>query len=62
MFEGYNLISVDNRREINLNSQNRYITELLITNYPPSLESVHERLFELGDPESSRAPATGHKP
>jgi len=58
LFEGYNLVFVDNRREINLNSRNRNITELLITNYPPSPELTHERLFELGDPDSSRAPAT----
>jgi DNA adenine methylase len=34
LFDGYLLTAIGNRREINLNSQNRNITELLITNYP----------------------------
>lgn len=34
LFQSYYLTTVDNRREINLNPQNRDITELLITNYP----------------------------
>ncbi len=34
LFDGYSLTAIGNRREINLNSQNRNITELLITNYP----------------------------
>lgn len=39
LFQGYYLAAVDNRREINLNSQNRDITELLITNYPVPVTS-----------------------
>jgi DNA adenine methylase len=34
LFAGYRTVEVVNRREINLNSQERDITELLITNYP----------------------------
>lgn len=33
LFDGYRMAEVQNRREINLQSQNRDITELLITNY-----------------------------
>jgi len=34
LFDGYEMIEVENRREINLDSQSRDITELLIINYP----------------------------
>jgi DNA adenine methylase len=45
LFEGYYLTAIDNRREINLNSRNRGVTELLITNYPVAeLHPVEERL------------------
>jgi len=33
LFDGYRIVEVQNRREINLKSQNRNITELLILNY-----------------------------
>ncbi len=33
LFSGFNLYEISARREINLNSQNRTVTELLITNY-----------------------------
>ncbi|MDQ3507208.1 MAG: Dam family site-specific DNA-(adenine-N6)-methyltransferase [Actinomycetota bacterium] len=46
LFDGYNLIPVSNRREINLNSRNRNITELLITNYTSASQFAEERLFE----------------
>lgn len=52
LFEGYTFSVVDNRREINLNAQNRNVTELLITNYLPSPEPVHERLFDVEGPNS----------
>ena len=58
LFEGYNQIVVDNRREINLNSRNRDITELLITNYAKIPEPVNERLFDVVDPDSSGVPTT----
>lgn len=47
LFEGYHLTTIGNRREINLNSQNRGITELLITNYVPETRATEERLFEI---------------
>ena len=59
LFEGYNLILIDNRREINLDSRNRNITELLITNYPVTPEPVHQRLFDIEDTNPSRAPMSG---
>lgn len=34
LFDGFEIIEIENRREINLNSQSRDITELLIINYP----------------------------
>jgi DNA adenine methylase len=34
LFEGYRAVPIDNRREINLNSGDRDITELLIMNFP----------------------------
>lgn len=46
LFDGYNLIPVSNRREINLDSRNRNITELLVTNYTTTSQSTEERLFE----------------
>lgn len=46
LFEGYHLTVLGNRREINLNSRNRDITELLITNYVPRSRPTQERLFE----------------
>lgn len=48
LFEDYHIIDVRNRREINLNSRNRNINELLITNYLPKEQTVQEVLFELG--------------
>lgn len=33
LFEGYRVERLENRREINLNSQNRHVTELLIMNF-----------------------------
>ena len=33
LFEGFTLHDIANRREINLNSQDRDVNELLITNY-----------------------------
>lgn len=47
LFEGYHMTAISNRREINLNSQNRDITELLITNYVPETRDMEERLFEI---------------
>lgn len=47
LFYGYYLTAIDNRREINLSSQNRRIKELLITNYAPETKLAEERLFEL---------------
>jgi DNA adenine methylase len=34
LFQGYRVVRIDNRREINLNAEDRRITELLIMNYP----------------------------
>ncbi len=45
LYDGYTLTVVDNRREINLNSKNRGITELLITNYVPDRHFVQGDLF-----------------
>ena len=45
LFAGYRLTNVENRREINLNSRNRDINELLITNYVPDVQPVEEQLF-----------------
>lgn len=57
LFEGYYLSVFSNRREINLNSQNRDITELLITNYKPKFHSVQEKLLEIDSPTELRPPA-----
>ena len=38
LFDGFKMIPVSNRREINLNSQDRNVTELLIVNYPVKVE------------------------
>ncbi len=38
LFDGFNLLEISNRREINLKSKNRSIKELLITNYPPNVD------------------------
>lgn len=46
LFEGYHLNLVENRREINLDSQSRNITELLITNYTPQAQPAQETLFD----------------
>lgn len=43
LFDGYRAIPVANRREINLNSQSRGITELLIVNY--AVRPVQPTLF-----------------
>lgn len=56
LFDGYHIITVDNRREINLNSQNRDITELLITNYVPEPRPVQRTLFDLIDQSSADGP------
>lgn len=45
LFEGYSMTPVENRREINLNSGNRGITELLITNYIPDTVRIEATLF-----------------
>lgn len=45
LFAGYHLKLVENRREINLRSQSRNITELLITNYPSQTRPTQETLF-----------------
>ena len=50
LFAGYHLNPVKNRREINLNSQSRNITELLITNYPPRTNPAQEPLFVGSNP------------
>ncbi len=44
LFAGYQMITIINRREINLNSQNRSINELLIVNYDPP--KTQKLLFE----------------
>lgn len=46
LFEGYHLNPLENRREINLNSQSRNIMELLITNYTPQASPAQETLFD----------------
>jgi DNA adenine methylase len=40
LFDGYRMIPVSNRREINLNSRDREITELLIVNYRVNVEQA----------------------
>lgn len=45
LFAGYRLTKVENRREINLNSRNRTIKELLITNYTPDVQPEENHLF-----------------
>lgn len=49
LFEGYHLTALDNRREINLDSKSRRITELLITNYTPNPRPAQEKLLEVDD-------------
>ena len=49
LFVGYTMLEVKNRREINLNSQDRDITELLIVNYP--MQAEQPCLFSLEDEE-----------
>ena len=41
LFSGFRVVEIDNRREINLNAEERSISELLILNYQPD-----ERLLE----------------
>lgn len=57
LFEGYHATSIKNRREINLNSRDRAINELLITNYLPETRPVQEVLFGAEDLEPSGSPA-----
>ncbi len=57
LFEGYHMNILSNRREINLDSQNRHITELLITNYAPKVRPVQERLLEVDASTTSQPPA-----
>jgi DNA adenine methylase len=45
LFDGYRFTTVDNRREINLNSRKRGIVELFITNYAPEARPAQEKLF-----------------
>jgi len=40
------MTDIENRREINLDSRNRNITELLITNYVPDTQRAQTGLFE----------------
>ncbi len=47
LFEGYYVTAIRNRREINLNSRNRDISELLITNYAPEKRTEQEELFKI---------------
>ena len=47
LFAGYHLTPIGNRREINLDSRNRNITELLITNYAPQPQPAQEPLFSV---------------
>lgn len=51
LFEGYHLNPLENRREINLNSQSRNIMELLITNYTPQASPAQETLFDESAPK-----------
>lgn len=45
LFDGYSITPVENRREINLNSDNRGITELLVTNYILESKLEEKTLF-----------------
>lgn len=47
LFADYYISTVDNRREINLDSENRNVTELLITNYKPKMQAEQDELFAL---------------
>lgn len=58
LFDGYHVTDVKNRREINLDSRNRNITELLITNYVLNAHRAQSGLFESGNLESSRSTAS----
>lgn len=44
LFDDFEMIEIENRREINLNSQSRDITELLVINYPKPV--VDNLLFD----------------
>lgn len=57
LFDGYHITTVDNRREINLNSRDRNITELLITNYTPGARVTQKTLFESSDSSLSHSTA-----
>lgn len=46
LFDGFNLIDVTTRREINLNSASRDISELLITNYVRLSNAFHQELAD----------------
>jgi DNA adenine methylase len=59
LFDGYRIVTIDNRREINLNSQDRDITELLITNYVSPPQPVQRTLFDLIDQHSTHGPLSG---
>jgi len=41
LYADYRLVEIRSRREINLNSANRSVTELLIMNYDPPQDSAH---------------------
>jgi DNA adenine methylase len=56
LFDGYHIAAIDNRREINLNSQDRNITELLITNYVPPPRPVQRTLFDHMDETGMDSP------
>lgn len=55
LFDGYHVTAIGNRREINLNSEKRNITELLITNYLPDIHRTQATLLEAGELEPSRS-------
>lgn len=52
LFGGYYVAALKNRREINLNSRNRNVSELLITNYKPEKRTEQEELFAFGSTSS----------
>lgn len=52
LFEGYRVTALKNHREINLNSKNRDISELLITNYVPEEQVEQGKLFAVNSVES----------
>jgi len=59
LFKGYHLMAIGNRREINLNSRNRDITELLITNYTPAGHWGQGMLFEPDNLKDTGTAVTG---